>query len=164
MSSQRSNRPHSLVVFHSDVTYMWGDCQERCQRAFKNADTQQVSSPCNSLVLNAYGTTRPRHCHQTELRPILQSGESSSFMGARIWYTGHIWKHLSLMSKTAAARQTTFPPRVLVAFWPGLSLAALLQACRSPMIHALFLNPVRQALLASLKGVSNYCRSSNDGH
>jgi hypothetical protein len=27
-----------------------------------------------------------------------------------------------------------------------------------------FLNPVRQALLASLKGVSNYCRSSNDGH
>jgi alkylated DNA repair dioxygenase AlkB/uncharacterized protein (UPF0147 family) len=50
LSLQRSNRPHSLVVFHSDVTYMWGDCQERFQHAVKNADFQQVSSPRISLV------------------------------------------------------------------------------------------------------------------
>jgi hypothetical protein len=31
LSLQRSNRPHSSEFFHSAVTHMWGDCQERSQ-------------------------------------------------------------------------------------------------------------------------------------
>jgi alkylated DNA repair dioxygenase AlkB len=62
LSSQRSNRPHSLVVFHSDITYMWGDCQGRFQHAVKNADFQQVSSPRISLVFKrTWNYTMPEH-------------------------------------------------------------------------------------------------------
>lgn len=44
------SQPHNFVVMHSDITYMFNDCQELYQHSVKNADNKDEISPRISLV------------------------------------------------------------------------------------------------------------------
>jgi alkylated DNA repair dioxygenase AlkB len=49
-SRGQQEQPHNFVVTHGDVTYMFGDCQERFQHTVKNADNKTEVTPRVSLV------------------------------------------------------------------------------------------------------------------
>jgi alkylated DNA repair dioxygenase AlkB len=59
-SAQPSQKmPHNFVVMDGDVTYMFGNCQERFQHTVKNAESKNEAAPRISLVfkrtLNSHG-------------------------------------------------------------------------------------------------------------
>lgn len=45
-----NEKPHTFVVMHGDVTYMFGDCQEKFQHAVKKADMKTEKCARASLV------------------------------------------------------------------------------------------------------------------
>ena len=44
------SKPHNFVVMDGDVTYMFGDCQQKYQHAVKNAEPKHEAAPRISLV------------------------------------------------------------------------------------------------------------------
>jgi len=50
IGGEKQQQPHNFLVMHGDVTYMFGDCQERFQHTVKKADNRQDDSPRASLV------------------------------------------------------------------------------------------------------------------